>query len=376
MSPQTKFAINGFGRIGRTATRVWWKKLQRGEFAANGLADLELVAINTSGSMEVEDWVHLLKYDTNYGVCEQTFRVNRYRSVKEATSEYPEIGTIEMLDLQGRPHLITLTAQRDPSLIPWQRYEAEIVVDSTGAFNSAEKAALHFAGGVKHIVLSAPGKGEDVATTVLGIDDNEAIQAKLHNHPQGTIISNASCTTNCIAPPTKVILDTFGIERAMLTTVHAYTDDQNLHDNSHKDLRRARAAAQNIVPTSTGAAKAATLVIPELKGKFDGLALRVPVPTGSISDLTYIVKTPTTVDEVNAALAAAAQQPRWQGILACTTDPIVSHDIMGRSESSLVDLSLTQVIDGTMVKVVTWYDNEWGYCNRLVELVAKVGELG
>ncbi len=371
MSSHTKFAINGFGRIGRTATRVWWKK-----YLAGQLPNLELVAINTSGSMEVEDWAHLLKYDSNYGVWANDFRVNRYRSVKEATDEYPEIGTIEVTDHNGQLHIITLTAQRDPSLIPWQRYEAEIVIDSTGAFTKSDKAALHFAGGVKHVVLSAPGKDEGITTTVLGVDDNEAIRAKLHNHPRGTIISNASCTTNCIAPPTQVILEAFGIERAMLTTVHAYTDDQNLHDNSHKDLRRARAAAQNIVPTSTGAAKAATLVIPELKGKFDGLALRVPVATGSISDISYIVKKPTMVDEVNAALATAAQQPRWQGILACTTEPLVSHDIIGRSESSLVDLNLTQVIDGTMVKIVTWYDNEWGYCNRLVELVGKVGELG
>ena len=364
----TKFAINGFGRIGRTSTRVWFQKYLSGQ-----LPDVQLVAINTSGSMEVEDWAHLLKYDSNYGVWGHKFAVNRYRSVKEATDEYPEIGTIEITDPNGQVHIITLTAQRDPSLIPWQRYEVDVVIDSTGVFTKADKAALHFAGGAKHVVLSAPGKSEGISTTVIGVDQDSDIQAKLNNHPQGTIISNASCTTNCIAPPTKVILDAFGIEKAMLTTVHAYTDDQNIQDNSHKDLRRARGAAQNIVPTSTGAAKAATLVIPELKGKFDGLALRVPVPTGSISDLTYIVSKPTTVDEVNAALAQAASQPRWQGILGCTTEQIVSRDIVGRSESSLVDLSLTQVIDGNMVKIVTWYDNEWGYCNRLVELVGKVG---
>jgi glyceraldehyde 3-phosphate dehydrogenase len=366
----TKFAINGFGRIGRTALRVWWQQRQQGK-----LANLELTAINTSGSMEVENWAHLLKYDSNYGVWSQTIKVNRYRSVKDATADFPEIGTIELTDANGTPHVITITAQRDPSLIPWMRYGAEIVVESTGAFTKAEKAAGHFAGGVRHIVLSAPGKSDGMGTTVVGVDEVASLQNKLFNHAQGTIISNASCTTNCIAPVAQIILTALGVEKAMLTTVHAYTDDQNLHDNSHKDLRRARAAAQNIVPTTTGAAKAATKVIPELQGLFDGLALRVPVGTGSISDLTFVTKQDTTVEEVNAILTKASQEPRWQGILAVTDEPLVSSDIVGRPESSIVDLSLTQVIDGNLVKVVAWYDNEWGYCNRLIELVDQVGKL-
>lgn len=367
----TKFAINGFGRIGRTACRVWYKKLISGE-----LPELELVAINTSGSMEVEDWAHLLKYDSNYGVWMPEVKVNRYRDVKETSEDYPEIGTIEVADTDGRVHIITVTAQRDPSLIPWHRYGAEVVIDSTGVFNKADKAALHFAGGVKHVILSAPGKSDGIATTVLGVDTDEMLTAKLNNHPQGSIVSNASCTTNCIAPVARLMVDAFGVERALLTTIHAYTDDQNIQDNSHKDLRRSRGAAQNIIPTSTGAAKATALVIPELRGKFDGIAMRVPVPTGSISDLTFMVTEPTSAEEVNAVLTAAAKQPRWQGILAVTDEPLVSHDIVGRSESSIVDLGLTQVMDGTLIKVVAWYDNEWGYCNRLIELADKVAQLG
>jgi glyceraldehyde 3-phosphate dehydrogenase len=383
------FAINGFGRIGRTTLRVWYQKWAESVNKNNSFNNYgssfnsnishqpfpRLNAINTSGSMEVEDWAHLLKFDSNYGPWQTEVRVNRYRSVKEVSDEYPEIGTLELVNPEnsnGEPHIITVTAQRDPAKIPWYRYDAETVVESTGAFTKLAGAALHFAGGAKTIILSAPAKSEGINTVVIGVNEPEEIKSKLNNHPQGSVISNASCTTNCIAPVAKIMVDEFGVEKALLTTVHAYTDDQNLQDNSHRDLRRARGAAQNIIPTSTGAAKAAALVIPQLQGKFDGLALRVPVATGSISDLTFVTSRETTVEEVNQVLQDAAKQPRWQGILTTLTEPLVSSDIIARPESSLVDLELTQVLDGNLVKIVAWYDNEWGYCNRMVDLVALV----
>jgi len=256
-----------------------------------------------------------------------------------------------------------VTAQRDPAKIPWGANGVETVIESTGAFITQEKAGLHLQGGAKYVVISAPPKGGNVPTGIIGIKD--------FSHDV-TIVSNASCTTNCVAPVVQVIHQVFGIKKAMMTTVHSYTDDQNLHDNSHKDLRRARAAAQNIVPTSTGAAISVTEVIPELKGLFDGLAIRVPTAVGSLSDMTFLLNRPTTKEEINQALIHASQEPQWQGILAVTDEPLVSRDIVGRSESSIVDLELTNVIDGDLIKVVSWYDNEWGYCNRLVEQVTKL----
>ncbi len=344
---QKNFGINGFGRIGRTAFRVWW--LYHRDV-------LDLKVINTSGSMEIEDWAHLIRYDSNYGPFAEVVTVQRERSKKEVTDEQPVLGTISVGDRK-----ILVTAQRDPAKIPWASNEVTVVIESTGAFTDGEKAKAHLQGGAKTVIISAPGTG-DLDTSVLGVrDQNHAMQ----------VVSNASCTTNCVAPAAQVVFQNFGIEKAMMTTVHSYTDDQNLHDNSHKDMRRARAAGLNIVPTTTGAAKAVGLVIPELKGVFDGLAIRVPTATGSISDMVFITKRPTTIAEVNEVFKKAAAETKWQGILAVTEDPIVSSDIKGRTESSIVDLALTNVIGGTMVKVVSWYDNEFGYCNRLVEQVVR-----
>ena len=345
-------AINGFGRIGRTAFRIWWERFRQ---------DHKLAVINTSGSSDLETWAYLLKYDSNYGVWPHDIKVNTQRKKDEVTDEQPELGTLEIDGMS-----IVVTAQRDPAKIPWAKYGVETVIESTGVFTTEEKASLHLQAGAKRVVLSAPAKGDGISTTVLGVSEGAAVAAQ-----SGAIVSNASCTTNCVAPVAAVMHSVFGVKKAGLTTVHAYTDDQNLHDNSHKDMRRARAAAQNIVPTSTGAAKVVGKVIPELEGLFDGLAIRVPVPTGSLSDMTFLLARPTTVEEVNGVLTEASKSDRWKGILAVTNEQLVSRDIVGRSESSIVDLSLTQVIGGDFVKVVSWYDNEFGYCNRLVELAVR-----
>lgn len=348
----TKFAINGFGRIGRIATRVWLSRPDLRE-------KLDLVAINTSGSMDTNGWAHVLKYDTSYGTLDQAIQVDSIKSPKEATDEDPLIGHIRIGDKK-----IPILAQRDPAKLPWGKYQVDVVIESTGVFLDEAGAGKHISAGAKKVLISAPSKGGAINTHVIGVNEYNG---------QDQIADNASCTTNCIAPVASVIMTAFGIEKAALTTVHAYTDDQNLQDGSHKkDLRRARAAGRNIVPTSTGAAKATALVIPELKGLFDGLSLRVPVSTGSLSDLTFVTSKPTTIEEVNQAIKTACESNKWQGILAWTEEPIVSSDIIGRSESSIVDLSLTQVIGGDLVKIVAWYDNEWGYCNRLVEQVEKL----
>ena len=343
------FSINGFGRIGRTFFRVWWKK---------GRENSNLIAINTSGSMEIDQWAHLLKYDTNYGVFPESIKVNKIQSVKDATDENPVLGNITVGE-----HEIAIIAQRDPKKIPWAKYEVEVVVEATGIFNSEEKASGHIEAGAKKVLLTAPSKGGNVSTSVIGV--NEADHSV-------NVFSNASCTTNCVAPVAQIMTSIFGVEKAMLTTIHSYTDDQNTQDNSHKDLRRARSAAENIIPTTTGAAKATTQIIPELEGIFDGIAIRVPTPTGSLSDMVFVTKKNVTKEEVNQAFIDASQQDRWKGILAVTNEPIVSSDIVGRTESSIVDLELTNVIGGNLVKVISWYDNEWGYCNRLVEQLAKL----
>lgn len=343
------FGINGFGRIGRTAFKVWWQKHAE---------ELDLKLINTSGSMDIENWVHLLKYDSNYGVFPTPITYVKQQEAKDATDENPVLGTMTI-----GPKTITVTAQRDPAKIPWGQYGVETVIESTGAFLTQEKASLHLQAGAKTVVVSAPPKGGGMPTDIIGIEDN------VHDI---TVISNASCTTNCVAPVAQIMHKVFGVKKALMTTVHSYTDDQNLHDNSHKDMRRARAAAVNIVPTSTGAAISVTEVIPELKGLFDGLAIRVPTPVGSLSDMVFLVGRPTSKEEVNQAFIQASQEAHWQGILAVTDEQIVSHDIIGRPESSIVDLSLTNVVDGDLVKVISWYDNEYGYCNRLVEQVAQV----
>ncbi len=347
-----KVGINGFGRIGRIAFRIALLKHTN---------DLEIAAINTSGSMNVDGWAHLVNFDTMYRKFELEINSEKVRDSKEATDTDSLIG---YLIVKGKDKKVPVLAQKDPAKIPWGNYGVEVVIEATGAFTKEEDAKKHAIGGAKRVVLSAPAKGGNVGTYVIGV--NEAKDGAV-------VLSNASCTTNCVAPVMAVLHSKFGVEKALLTTVHSYTDDQNLQDNSHKDLRRARAAAENIIPTSTGAAVATTETIPELKGIFDGVALRVPTATGSISDFTVLLKKQVSVDDVNNAFKSASDNALYKGILAVSNEPLVSSDIIGRSESSIVDLSLTQVIGGNLVKVFAWYDNEWGYANRLVEQVIRVG---
>ena len=329
-----RVGINGFGRIGRNFYRA---------LTASG-ADIELVAANDLG--DVKTMAHLLKYDTVLG---------RFPAEVVATDEGIEVG--------GK--LIKILAERDPANLPWGDLGVDVVIESTGFFTKAADARKHVdAGGAKKVIISAPASDEDI-TIVMGVNDGDYDPAK------HTIISNASCTTNCLGPLAKVLNDSVGIERGLMTTIHAYTQDQNLQDGPHKDLRRARAAALNIVPTSTGAAKAIGLVLPELKGKLDGYALRVPVPTGSATDLTVTTSRETTVEEIKDAYRAAADGP-FKGILTYTEDPIVSSDIVTDPASCIFDAGLTKVI-GNQVKVVGWYDNEWGYSNRLSDLTLRVG---
>lgn len=345
--------INGFGRIGRLSLRIALLK---------HASEITIGAINTSGSMNAKGWAYLVNYDSSYRKFDLEILAEEVKDPKEATDEDPLIG---YLIVKGKDIKIPLLAQRDPAKIPWGKYGVDVVIESTGAFTKEEDAKKHALGGAKRVVLSAPAKGGNVQTYVIGVNEvkDDAI-----------VISNASCTTNSVSPVAAVIHSKFGIEKAMLTTVHSYTDDQNLKDNSHKDLRRSRAAAENIVPTSTGAAIAAAETIPELTGIFDGMALRVPTETGSISDLTFLLKRDVTVEQVNEAFKEAVENPLYKGVLAVSEDPIVSSDIIGRSESAIVDLPLTQVVAGNMVKVFAWYDNEWGYTNRLVEQVIRVGK--
>ncbi|MFC1653425.1 type I glyceraldehyde-3-phosphate dehydrogenase [Patescibacteria group bacterium] len=347
-----KVAINGFGRIGRVATRVWLERKDLQE-------KIDIVAINTSGSLEISGWAHLLKHDTSYGTIKQEIKVDEIKSSKGATDEDPLIGHIRV---SGKK--IPILAQRDPEKLPWKKYQVDLVLESTGVFRDEEGAGKHLKAGAKKVLISAPAKGGGIGTHVLGVNEYQG---------DNPIADNASCTTNCVAPVAAVIHNKFKIKKATLTTIHGYTDDQKLQDGSHKDLRRSRAAAQNIVPTTTGAAKATTKVIPELQGLFEGLAIRVPVITGSISDLTFLVETKTTPEGINKAIKEAADSSRYKGIIAWTEEPIVSSDIVGMQESTLVDLSLTQVVGGDLVKIMTWYDNEWGYSNRLLEQAIEVG---
>jgi glyceraldehyde 3-phosphate dehydrogenase len=333
MGVTIRVGINGFGRIGRNFFRA---------VLASG-ADIELVGANDL--TDNATLAHLLKYDSILGRLPY--------EVKATTDE---------ITVAGKS--FKAFAERDPSKLPWGDLGADVVIESTGLFTDAEKARVHADNGAKKVIISAPAKNEDV-TLVMGVNQDTYDPAK------HTIISNASCTTNCLAPMAKVIHDSLGIQRGLMTTIHAYTQDQNLQDGPHKDLRRARAAAINIVPTSTGAAKAIGLVLPELKGKLDGFALRVPIPTGSATDLTVTVSRDTSVDEVNAAMKAAADGP-LKGILTYTEDEIVSSDIVTDPASCIFDAGLTKVI-GDQVKAVGWYDNEWGYSNRLADLVLFVG---
>ena len=329
-----RVGINGFGRIGRNFFRA---------VEASG-ADIEIVAVNDL--TDNKTLATLLKYDSILG-----------RLGAEVSSDE---GSIKV----GAKSIAALE-ERDPSKLPWGDLGVDVVIESTGFFTDGTKAKAHIDAGAKKVIISAPGKNEDF-TVVMGVNDQDYDPANHH------IISNASCTTNCLAPMAKVLNDEFGIVRGLMTTIHAYTADQNLQDGPHKDLRRARAAALNIVPTSTGAAKAIGLVLPELKGKLDGFALRVPVPTGSATDLTFTAGRETTVEEVNASIKAAAAGP-LKGYLVYTEDPIVSTDIVGDPASCIFDSGLTRVI-GDQVKVVGWYDNEWGYSNRLADLVVLVGK--
>jgi glyceraldehyde 3-phosphate dehydrogenase len=325
--------INGFGRIGRNFYRA---------VLASG-ADVELVGANDL--TDNATLAHLLKYDSILGRL-----------------PYPIDATADEITVGGKT--FKAFAERDPAKLPWGDLGADIVIESTGLFTDADKARQHVENGAKKVIISAPAKNEDI-TIVMGVNH------ETYNPADHTIISNASCTTNCLAPMAKVIHDTFGIQRGLMTTIHAYTQDQNLQDGPHKDLRRARAAALNIVPTSTGAAKAIGLVLPELKGKLDGYAMRVPIPTGSVTDLTVTVSRDTSVEEVNAAVKAAAEGA-LKNIISYTEDEIVSTDIVTDPASCIFDAGLTKVI-GDQVKTIGWYDNEWGYSNRLVDLVGWVG---
>ena len=346
-----KVGINGFGRIGRISFRIGVTK---------HVDEIEFVAINTSGSMGVGGWAHLINYDTMYRKFEKEIIGEEIKAAKEATDEDPLIGYFKW---DGKKTAVL--AQRDPAKIPWGHYGVDVVIESTGHFTTKEDALKHAQGGAKKVVISAPSKGGNVGTYVLGVNEADG---------SSKVISNASCTTNCVAPVAAVMQAAFGIEKALMTTIHGYTDEQRLQDNSHKDLRRARAAAENIIPTTTGAALSTTETIPELKGIFDGRALRVPVATGSITDFTFVLKRDVSVEKVNEAFLEAAKNALYKGIIAVTDKPLVSSDIIGRSESAIVDLALTQVVGGNLVKIFAWYDNEWGYANRLVEQVIRVGK--
>jgi glyceraldehyde 3-phosphate dehydrogenase len=330
-----RVGINGFGRIGRNVFRA----------AQAQQADVEWVAVNDL--TDAKTLAHLLKYDSILG-------------------PYP--GTVEQagasLQVDGRE--LKVLAERDPGALPWGDLGVDVVIESTGLFTNRGDAAKHLDRGAKKVIISAPAADPDV-TVVLGVNFDDAYDSAKHD-----VISNASCTTNCLAPVAKVITDTIGVKHGLMTTIHAYTADQRLQDLPHKDLRRARAAAINLIPASTGAAKAIGQVVPELNGKLHGFAIRAPVPTGSVVDLTVECQRETSIEEVNGALKAASESGPLQGIMSYTEDPIVSSDIITSPFSSIVDGLLTAVMDGTMLKVVAWYDNEWGYSNRLVDLVQRV----
>ena len=334
---KTRIAINGFGRIGRNAFKI--------AFDRN---DVEVVAINDL--TDTKTLAHLLKYDSNYGVYG-----------KEVSADEGNI------IVEGKA--IKVLAEKDPAALPWKDLNVDVVIESTGFFTDPAKARAHVdPAGAKKVVISAPAKGAGSDTVVIGVNEDLLDTA-------GEVINNGSCTTNCITPVAALIESNFGIEKAMMTTVHSYTSDQRLQDAPHRDLRRARAAAQNIIPTSTGATIAATEALPSLKGNFGGLSLRVPTPVVSLSDFVIVTKRAVTAEEVNEVFKKAAAEPYYQGILAITEDEPVSSDFIGNSHSAIVDLSLTAVVGGNLLKVVAWYDNEWGYSNRLVEVVADTGRL-
>jgi len=333
---KTRVAINGFGRIGRNAFKI-----------AHDRTDLEIVAINDL--TDTKTLAYLLQHDSNYGLYD-----------KKVT--YDETNII----VDG--HKIPVTAEKDPRALPWKKLDVGVVIESTGRFTKSEDAKLHLEAGAKKVVISGPSKSEDVNTIVFGANDEELEKSS-------DIISNASCTTNSLAAVMSIMDEAFGVEKAMLTTVHSYTASQVLQDGPAKDLREARAAAENIVPTTTGAAIAVALTVPQLKGKFDGLSVRVPTPVVSLSDVTMVLKRDATTEEINTVIKKAVKEPYYQGILDVSEEPLVSSDYIGNSHSGIVDALLTNVVSGNLAKVVVWYDNEWGYSNRLVEVVADIGKL-
>ncbi|MCL2173723.1 type I glyceraldehyde-3-phosphate dehydrogenase [Candidatus Saccharibacteria bacterium] len=330
-----KVAINGFGRIGRNALKI-----------AIDRDDIEIVAVNDL--TDTKTLAYLLKYDSTYGTYD--------RKVSHDD---------ENIIVDGQKFRVF--SEKDPIALPWSDLGVDVVIESTGFFCEPDKARAHIDAGAKKVIISAPAKGDGADTIVLGAND-EAIASA------GEIISNASCTTNCIAPVMAVLERHFGVKKAMMTTVHSYTGSQRLLDAPAKDLREARSAAENIVPTTTGASKAAALTVPALQGKFTGLSVRVPTPVVSLADITAVLKRKTTVEEINEVMKKAAKEPYYQGILDVTEEELVSSDFIGNAHSSIVDLNLTDVVEGDLVKIVTWYDNEWGYSNRLVEITADVAK--
>lgn len=330
---QIKIAINGFGRIGRNAFKIAWER-----------SDLEIVAINDL--TDTKTLAHLLKYDSNYGTYD-----------KSVTAED------DAIVVDG--HLVKVLAERDPAVLPWSDLGVDIVIECTGFFTDKEGASKHVAAGAKRVVISGPTKSDGVDTIVLGANE-DAVEGATE------VISNASCTTNSLAAVMAVLDAEFGVEKSLLTTVHSYTASQALQDAPKKDLREARNAAENIVPTTTGAAIAVAKTLPQLKGKFDGISMRVPTPVVSISDVTALLSKDVTVEQINDVFRKAADQPFYQGILGVSEEPLVSRDYIGNSHSGVVDLLLTKVVGGNLIKIAVWYDNEWGYSNRLVELVADV----
>lgn len=333
---KTRVAINGFGRIGRMAFRIMAER-----------TDIEVVGINDL--TDTKTLAHLLKHDTNYG---------------EFTHQVAFDDTNIIIDGIAIP----ISAEKDPAALPWGNLNVDVVIESTGRFTTTEQAGAHLKAGAKKVVISAPAKDDETATLVIGANEDKLAEA-------GDVISNASCTTNSIAAVMAIMEMEFGVEKAMLTTVHSYTATQVLQDGPSKDLREARAAAQNLVPTTTGAAKAVALTVTSLKNKFDGLSVRVPTSVVSLSDVTMVLKRDTTIDEINSVFKKHASEPYFQGILGVSEEPLVSSDYIGNSHSGTVDLLLTNVVDGNLAKVVVWYDNEWGYSNRLVEMVADVGRV-
>ncbi len=332
---KTKVAINGFGRIGRNAFKIAFDR-----------SDVDIVAINDLTSTET--LAYLLKHDSTYGAYDHNVSFDEHNIIVDG-------------------YKIPVTAEKDPKALPWKELEVDVVIESTGRFTKSEDAKMHLTAGAKKVVISGPTKSVDVDTIVLGANDEKLDKAT-------DIVSNASCTTNSLAAIMSIMDDTFGVEKAMLTTVHSYTASQALQDGPAKDMREARAAAENIVPTTTGAAIAVTLTVPQLKGKFDGMSVRVPTPVVSLSDVTMVLKKDVTKEQINDAIKEAVKQPYYQGVLDISEEPLVSSDYIGNSHSGIVDLLLTNVVAGNLAKVVVWYDNEWGYSNRLVEVVADLGK--